>query len=426
MANHIYEDDDFYLDQVEYYEELFAHPGRRRKQGSKARRRQASAAEVARVAEATGLEGGFNPTYRPGRFEAGWLLESLRSFYEQHLITDVLANVKGGKEASVYCCAAAPTTGAAYATAALAATDATGPGATVTASTDTAPAPDAAQPGSDRSGSGSWGSSWDGGWTGGSAGGAGGGWGAGSGWDGSQPPPAPVPPQPGPGSRATSLVLAVALLTAAGIALAHQQGVLDANPWLVGGGAVLAVLGAGVLVSGMRGRTQGGIGVLALLLAIVVVPAAAAAAALPGFARIGTDATTWAGDPTWAPRTAADAESGYSLVAGQLVVDLSQLEEDADVTVPTSVTFGNLYVIVPDGADVTVNASVGAGEIVGPLDDDWSGPGMPVWGATRTDGSLTNGVGISATLVQEGDGSGPQITVDAEVSFGQLHIEETS
>jgi len=113
VANHIYEDDDFYLDQVEYYEELFAHPGRRRKQGSKARRRQASAAEVARVAEATGLEGGFNPTYRPGRFEAGWLLESLRSFYEQHLITDVLANVKGGKEASVYCCAAAPTTGAA-------------------------------------------------------------------------------------------------------------------------------------------------------------------------------------------------------------------------------------------------------------------------------------------------------------------------
>lgn len=234
-------------------------------------------------------------------------------------------------------------------------------------------------------------------------------------------PPVPVP---GPGSRATSLVLALAFLTAAGVALANHQGVLDANPWLVGGGAILAVLGAGVLVSGLRGRTQGGIGVLALLIALVMVPTAAAAAALPGFARIGSSATTWAGDPTWVPRTAADAERGYSLVAGELVVDLSELDTDSDVTVPASVTFGNLVVIVPEGADVTVEAAVGAGEVVGTLDDAWTGPNLPVWGSTRTDDSLTNGVGIRTTFAREGEG--PRITVDAEVSFGQLYIEETS
>lgn len=57
------------------------------------------------------LEGGFNPTYSPSRYEATWLISSLQPFYEQAMITDVLAKVKGGKEASVYRCAAHPSTG---------------------------------------------------------------------------------------------------------------------------------------------------------------------------------------------------------------------------------------------------------------------------------------------------------------------------
>lgn len=63
------------------------------------------------IAEPIGLEAGFVITYQPARFEEGWLLDSLRPFYEQDLITDVLASVKGGKEASVYRCQADPSTG---------------------------------------------------------------------------------------------------------------------------------------------------------------------------------------------------------------------------------------------------------------------------------------------------------------------------
>ncbi len=66
---------------------------------------------VSQLAEPEELEAGFETTYHPSRFEAGWLLSSLRSFYEQGLITDVLALAKGGKEASVYRCAAHPATG---------------------------------------------------------------------------------------------------------------------------------------------------------------------------------------------------------------------------------------------------------------------------------------------------------------------------
>ncbi len=58
-----------------------------------------------------GSEGGFQTTYQPGLFEQSWLPMSLRAFYDQELIIDVLARVKGGKEASVYRCLARPSTG---------------------------------------------------------------------------------------------------------------------------------------------------------------------------------------------------------------------------------------------------------------------------------------------------------------------------
>jgi RIO kinase 1 len=67
---------------------------------------------VSDLGELIGLEGGFQTTYSFGRYEEGWLLDSIRTFYEEELIVDVLAQVKGGKEASVYLCEAHPTTGA--------------------------------------------------------------------------------------------------------------------------------------------------------------------------------------------------------------------------------------------------------------------------------------------------------------------------
>lgn len=76
------------------------------------RPRHPSREDVAEVAEAEGLEAGFHTTYHPSRYEEGWLLSALRPFYDQALITDVLALVRGGKEACVYRCRAHPSTGA--------------------------------------------------------------------------------------------------------------------------------------------------------------------------------------------------------------------------------------------------------------------------------------------------------------------------
>jgi RIO kinase 1 len=46
----------------------------------------------------------FNPTYRGARYERVWILNYLGPFYDRRLISDVLRKVKGGKEATVYCC----------------------------------------------------------------------------------------------------------------------------------------------------------------------------------------------------------------------------------------------------------------------------------------------------------------------------------
>lgn len=61
-----------------------------------------------------GVKPEFNPTFLASRRDGPWILSSLAHFYEEDLITDVLHAVKSGKEASVYCCAAHPATGAAY------------------------------------------------------------------------------------------------------------------------------------------------------------------------------------------------------------------------------------------------------------------------------------------------------------------------
>lgn len=53
----------------------------------------------------------FETTYQPSLYESGWLLQSLQPFFDQKHISDVLALVKGGKEASVYRVEAHPTTG---------------------------------------------------------------------------------------------------------------------------------------------------------------------------------------------------------------------------------------------------------------------------------------------------------------------------
>ncbi len=90
---------------------------RRRDMPPRAARKQrgaeAGAATARRDAETLGADSQFNPTFRGSKFERAWILEYLSPFHEDKLIADVLRPVKGGKEATVYCCQADPRVGVA-------------------------------------------------------------------------------------------------------------------------------------------------------------------------------------------------------------------------------------------------------------------------------------------------------------------------
>ena len=108
---------DYPLDAYEAYEDEF-DPLRTDRQARRKRKpivnpndRIKKQIQATAVAETVGLEGGFDITYQPSRHEEGWLLQSLTEFYNQELIRDVQAVIKGGKEASVYRCRAHPQTG---------------------------------------------------------------------------------------------------------------------------------------------------------------------------------------------------------------------------------------------------------------------------------------------------------------------------
>ncbi|MHB0856409.1 MAG: RIO1 family regulatory kinase/ATPase domain-containing protein [Anaerolineae bacterium] len=112
MSDHAFD-----CDEYEKYEDLFdplqndRQARRRIKPEAHHNAKKPLEEAVAELAAPAGMEAGFITTYQPSRYESTWLLSSLRSFYEEGHITDVLAQVKGGKEASVYRCQADPHTG---------------------------------------------------------------------------------------------------------------------------------------------------------------------------------------------------------------------------------------------------------------------------------------------------------------------------
>lgn len=103
-----HEENDRYSDYESRFNPLALDRQARRKRKPKANHRAKKTEQevIAEIAQTRDLEGGFKISYQPARFEEIWLLDALRPFYETTFITDVVAKVKGGKEANVYRCAA--------------------------------------------------------------------------------------------------------------------------------------------------------------------------------------------------------------------------------------------------------------------------------------------------------------------------------
>ncbi len=113
---------DFY-DEYEEYEARFQRQARnerrQRQNGSRKAATPAPVETVETVSPELELDPfAFDPTYmrdkKEDNQERTWVIQHLQGFYEEEYITDVLYNVKSGKEASVYVCAAHETLGAPY------------------------------------------------------------------------------------------------------------------------------------------------------------------------------------------------------------------------------------------------------------------------------------------------------------------------
>ena len=59
-----------------------------------------------KMIEAAIEQDSFKFSYHASRHEYGWIVDSLKEFYEQHWFEDILGKAKGGKEANVYICRA--------------------------------------------------------------------------------------------------------------------------------------------------------------------------------------------------------------------------------------------------------------------------------------------------------------------------------
>lgn len=191
------------------------------------------------------------------------------------------------------------------------------------------------------------------------------------------PGPAPVPPagrysQPtvakpprkprpsGPGVATLGAVVALSLLTLAGLLVAHRTGHFDGPIVLTALGVAIVLAGLGIVASGLRGRTSGVLGFLAILGLLASVPLGIVARSdwSSGGARHAVAYDV-------APVTRTVAERGWSFGVGDSTVDLTGVPlTDAPLTVPVSLGAGDLTIIVPSsGAKVVADVQLGVGTI---------------------------------------------------------------
>lgn len=177
-------------------------------------------------------------------------------------------------------------------------------------------------------------------------------------------------------------------------------GILDAAGVPVTDSAYAAlavgVIGAVLVVGSVIGRA-GGLIALGLVASLALAASTAAERVEGEVVRV-------------APKSAAAVEGGYRLGTGELVVDLSRVEDLATLdgrTLHVSVDAGRIEVIVPDGVTPDVDATI-------------DGPGgFDILGET---GGGLGGVAFSGS--PDGRAGWPVLTIDADLGLGEITITQ--
>ena len=272
-----------------------------------------------------------------------------------------------------------------------------------------------------------------------------------------QPMPMPVRParprRPGPGSSLSLAVLGLGLLTAAGVwyaTVTHHLGLLQGQFILIG--TLVALLGAGIVVSGLRRRHGGWMTVLGWpVLFVVAIPALATASIIPTslarmpFESLRNATTATSSTVTWQELTAS-ASSGSvtrNKDIGDLTLDLRGMpatEASKLSTITTHLDVGTLRIKTDTDQRVEVRADVDMGAIDSQVARAWTVNGRQMdqndQGPHRHDvtgksittyASSSGGLNAKRTLPSPSSDDGrPQITINASVDTGTINIEERS
>ena len=214
------------------------------------------------------------------------------------------------------------------------------------------------------------------------------------------PPPPPVPRRRGPGGAYVAIVVGITALIA-GTLLALDRAGLPSVGTTGGIWAIAAiVLGLGILIAGLRGRTAG----ILTLFAIVAIVAAGVAQGVSRFADNRGPSRV-----AYAPATVAEASGGYRISASEGTLDLSALDNAGplaeDTTVRVDAALSSLSVEIPEGIPVEVRTDASMSEVrLGP----------------RTVAGLSQ----HETQTYNADRPGATLVLELDASLSSVHIEE--
>ena len=270
--------------------------------------------------------------------------------------------------------------------------------------------------------------------------------------------PAPMPPRPlrprrpGPGSSTSLAILGLGLLTGAGIWYAtatHRVGLLQGQFILIG--VLVALLGAGIFISGLRRRHGGWMTVLGWpALFIMAIPALATASVVPSslahmpFKDLTDSATFASSTVTW--KELASSASGGSVTrskdVGDLTLDLRGMpaEEAGRLsTITAHLDVGTLRIKTDTNQRVTVKTDVDMGAIESRVSRAWTVNGkqmgtddknLPAYDvagrAVPAYRESHGGLNVASTLTSPSSEDGrPAITINASVDTGTINVEES-
>lgn len=208
-------------------------------------------------------------------------------------------------------------------------------------------------------------------------------------------PTPPTPPAPDRGPKLFGPTVALLLVALGSLGLYDNVGgdVVDAAyPALA-----LSVVGVMLLVGAFVGRA-GGLIFLGVLAALAL-----------GITASAQD--NWSTDTRLSrtPASAAGVRTSYDITAGQIRLDLTEVEDLENLDgrrLDLEATAGEILVLVPGGVDVDVDASIRLG------------------GEIEVDGVVENGNGVDLTRSIDGGDDVPRLSLELDLVVGHIEVRQ--